>query len=218
MLSTLLEKWQHIIAAWQSDNLLFLIEFFATSVVALCTIITFIAVLNNFFDSKSEDKVSKEKKSIVETGSMTLFFVPFYQILKSKIGVIQEIDIYLKLTFILLGTIIVIIGCIVNVIGRLNLGGNWGNQIRIYNDHNLVTIGVYHLVRHPLYASLIWMFYGASLVYMNIIAFLANTLIFFPFMYYRARQEEEMLIKVFPEYKTYKQKTGMFFPWFLIKN
>ena len=31
-------------------------------------------------------------------------------------------------------------------------------------------------------------------------------------MYYRAKQEEKELIKVFKDYKDYQKKTGMFFP------
>ena len=99
-----------------------------------------------------------------------------------------------------------------NILGRLSLGRNWANHIKIYSDHVLVSGGVYNIVRHPLYASLIWMFLGASLVYFNYLAFLAIAFVFSPFMYYRAKQEEELLLKEFEEYNAYQQKVGMFFP------
>jgi serine/threonine-protein kinase len=46
----------------------------------------------------------------------------------------------------------------------------------------------------------------------NIYCFLAVTVIFVPFMYYRAKQEETMLMQRFSEYTEYKKKTGMLFP------
>jgi protein-S-isoprenylcysteine O-methyltransferase Ste14 len=72
--------------------------------------------------------------------------------------------------------------------------------------------GAYRIVRHPLYASLIWVFYGASIVYLNYYAFLLNTFVFIPFMYYRAKQEEELLEKEFSDYNKYTLNVGMFFP------
>ena len=112
----------------------------------------------------------------------------------------------------IIGLLILIIGCIINIIGRINLGKNWSNQIKIYDDHSLVSNGVYKIVRHPLYASIIWMFFGASLIYSNYLAFLANLIIFIPFMYYRAKQEETLLKNEFIDYKDYQIKVGMFFP------
>ena len=106
---------------------------------------------------------------------------------------------------------LIVLGCGVNIAGRLNLGRNWANQVTIYEDQRLVTGVVYRLVRHPLYASLIWMFYGASLVYANVAAALANTLVFVPFMIYRARQEEKLLLKEFKDYAAYRARVGMFF-------
>ena len=75
-----------------------------------------------------------------------------------------------------------------------------------------MSTGVYRIVRHPLYAFLIWMFYGASFVYSNWIAFLLTSFVFVSTMYYRAREEETVLMERFPEYKVYREKVGMFIP------
>jgi hypothetical protein len=71
---------------------------------------------------------------------------------------------------------------------------------------------VYRVVRHPLYAGLIWMFTGAALVFQNWLALAATALIFFPGVYYRGKQEEKALIAQFPAYGEYRNHTGMFFP------
>lgn len=142
---------------------------------------------------------------------MFAFFLIFYVLIRFKIGELI-IDNILRTYLILIGLIFVVVGCAINIVGRFNLGTNWANQIKIYNTHKLIRTGVYGLVRHPLYASLMLMFYGACLVYPNYLAFLANTLIFIPFMYYRAKQEEYLLTKTFKEYKQYQKEVGIFFP------
>lgn len=54
------------------------------------------------------------------------------------------------------------------------------------------------------------MLYGC--IYQNYLIIILNTIIFIPFMTYRAKQEEVELNKTFNEYKDYKKKVGMFFP------
>lgn len=186
-------------------------EFFALIIIILSVLAIFVSVLVNFIECDKRRKVMREKKSIVETGTMTLFFVVYYVIIKMRVGTIH-LDWKLHLIFIVIGLILIVVGSFVNIRGRFSLGRNWANQIKIYNDHTLVQSGVYKIVRHPLYASLIWMFFGGSLVYMNYLAFALNSFIFIPFMYYRAKQEEIALSSRFKEYYNYKDKVGMFFP------
>ena len=181
-------------------------------IVMFCTFITFIAVLIDFSEFQERKETKKEKKSIVETGTMILFFFLFYALIRLGVGRFIAMFPALKISLEAIGSLILLIGCFVNVRGRFNLGKNWSNQIKIYKDHNFISTGMYKFVRHPLYASIIWMFFGASIIYTNYAAFFANIIVFFPFMYYRAKQEEEMLLREFKEYKKYQTKVGMFFP------
>lgn len=181
-------------------------------IVVLCVFAILLAVLIDFAEFQKRQQVKKERKSIVETGTMFLFFFLFYFLVRSGIGQIQQDPGSLEFALISIGAFIMAVGCIVNIKGRMKLGRNWSNQIKIYDDHYFVASGAYRFVRHPLYASLIWMFFGASFVYLNYLAFLSNLIIFIPFMYHRAKQEEEMLVKEFGEYKNYQTKVGMFFP------
>lgn len=196
------------------ENIFYL---FSNIIVILCVFLVFISILIDFTEFQTRKQVKKEKKSIVETGTMFLFFFLFYFLIRFSVGQIHVPYLSLKIFIMTLGLLILIIGCIVNIKGRMNLGKNWSNQIKIYKDHHFVSNGVYSFVRHPLYASIIWMFFGASLIYSNPLAFLANIFIFIPFMYYRAKQEETLLTKEFENYKNYQMKVGMFFPKFLKK-
>lgn len=181
-------------------------------IICLCVFSLFLAVLMDFALYSGKGQVQKEKKSIVETGTMTLFFLSFFAILQSGIGGVAIKSGLTKELLIILGTGMIVSGCVVNINGRHNLGRNWANQIKIYQEQTLVQTGMYQIVRHPLYASIILMFYGACLVYQNIISFIAVSVIFVPFMYYRANQEENLLLQRFPQYQEYRRNTGMLFP------
>jgi len=187
-------------------------ELIAVLVIILCFCAILISIIIDFIKFDSDNRTKQKKRSIVATGTMFLFFICFYLLLKFKIGTIEINSLYIKLIFVSIGLIIIIAGSVINIWGRFNLGKNWANHIKIYQNHTLVKEGVYKLVRHPLYASLIWIFYGACLVYANYYAFLINTFVFIPFMYYRAKQEEELLKKEFSDYNEYRLNVGMFFP------
>jgi protein-S-isoprenylcysteine O-methyltransferase Ste14 len=181
-------------------------------ILSTCTLAIIISIIINFLNAKDQKENKTEKKNIVETFSMSLFFVCFYLIIRLHVGEFIIINMPIRLSLIILGLFIIIIGTIVNIMGRLKLGKNWANQIIIYKDQTLVTSGVFGIVRHPLYASLIWIFFGAGMLFANPIALSSNLFIFAPFMYYRARQEEKMLTEEFKDYQKYQKKVGMFFP------
>jgi protein-S-isoprenylcysteine O-methyltransferase Ste14 len=181
-------------------------------IVVLCVLFIFLSILIDFSEFHKKKNVKKEKKSIVETGTMFLFFLLYYLVIKTRTGTFIIENRTINICISSFGLLLIILGCFVNIKGRLDLKSNWSNQIKVYTDHSLVTSGIYHIVRHPLYASLIWMFAGGAFLYLNYLAFILNAFIFLPFMYYRAKQEEKILIAEFEAYKTYQSKTGMFFP------
>ena len=188
--------------------------FAAGLVVTLCTFLILLAVLIDFVEFRARGGVKRERKSVVATGTMMLFFFGFYAVIRFGAGRVHLPFSPLKAALITAGALLVAAGCAVNIKGRFDLGKNWSDQIKIYGDHAFITGGTYRLVRHPLYASLIWMFLGASLIYANWLAFLANALVFVPFMRHRALLEEELLAKEFPGYRDYQAGVGMFFPKF----
>lgn len=80
-------------------------------------------------------------------------------------------------------------------------------------DHSrLVTHGVYGVVRHPLYSSLLlvalgWVCWSFSLSHL---ALLAIGLVFFN---YKATREEHWLTERHPEYPTYARRVKKLVPW-----
>ncbi len=182
-----------------------IINFFVATGITLI----YMRVFVNFRQAKKQQgEKKKEVKSIVETASMSAFFLICSIVILLKIGTFNFHNTFLNIFALL----IYIIGISFNLLGRHYLGHNWGNNVVIYNDHTLITKGVYSVVRHPLYASIIWMIYAVGILYQNYLVILLNTIIFIPFMTYRAKQEEKELMIVFKEYKDYKKRVGMFFP------
>jgi protein-S-isoprenylcysteine O-methyltransferase Ste14 len=194
-------------------NLMEIANIVVGAVSLVSTLAIFIVVGLDFYKFQGKGGVKKEKKSIVDTATMAAFFLVYYLVIRFRIGEIATVfSPEVRIVMASIGCAIIIYSCYINVIGRRYLGGNWANHIRIYDDHELVREGPYKMVRHPLYASLIWMFFGGAMVYANYPALLLNLFIFMPFMYYRAKQEEEMLSSKFKQYDDYKSKVGMFFP------
>lgn len=178
----------------------------------ITTTVVFAAVARNFASASKSRSIADRRPSIVGTVSMLGFFACAYLLIKFHVGVIAIDDDHARIFIELIGAALMAAGCIVNLLGRLVLGQNWANQATMYEDQTLITKGVFSVARHPLYASLIWMFYGSALLYQNAAAAIATTLIFVPAMYYRAGLEEKLLSSRFPDYETYQKSVGMLFP------
>lgn len=182
-------------------------------VVYACFLLIAFAVIADFKSYYRQDRaVVRGDRSWVETGSMTGFLVVYY--LAVRLGLLAvAVPPRLRAAALVAGLSLMIFGAVVNVLGRVHLKSNWANQIRVYEGASLVTRGPYALVRHPLYASLIWMFVGGALIYANAAALLLTVGVFVPMMYVRARKEDAVLAEAFgEEYDAYRRRTGMLLP------
>lgn len=181
-------------------------------IVYVCFLLIALAVLADFRAYHRRRDVVASDRSWVETGSMTAFFAIYYLVVRARL---LELDVPAPWRMVALaaGLALMVVGAAFNVLGRLFLASNWANQIKIYEGHWLVTTGPFAIVRHPLYASLIWMLVGGALVYANLAGLLLSVAVFVPMMYGRAKKEEALLTGAFGErYATYRRTTGMFLP------
>ncbi|MEG0752420.1 MAG: isoprenylcysteine carboxylmethyltransferase family protein [Angelakisella sp.] len=169
-------------------------------------IITLVAVTLDFSLFGGRTAVRRSQKSIVATGSMLGFSALYFiALLLTK----RSLD---DNRWMFMGTLCIVSGACINVAGRLTLGKQWANHIKIYDGHRLVDSGVFTWVRHPLYASIMLMLFGGSVLFQNLPSALLTLCIFIPFMYYRARQEELLLRQEVSGYTEYMARTGMFLP------
>lgn len=89
------------------------------------------------------------------------------------------------------------------------------DRITIKPDHQLITTGIYRLVRHPIYLSYLLLFLGyCALLHSRIFTFILLCLVCSIWLNNRIEIEEEMLIAKFGEqYKAYQQKTRKILPF-----
>jgi protein-S-isoprenylcysteine O-methyltransferase Ste14 len=181
----------------------------ADAVTALCILAMLAAITFSFLNNPS-GRAFRERHSPVATASMAGFFVLLYGTIRFRWGALRTEDFdVLRVA----GLILMLWGTAFNIWGRVHLKSNWADHVRIYEDQQLITTGPYRIVRHPLYASLIWMFYGASMAYLNPLAALENTVLFLPAMIYRSNLEEQALLNRFGDaYAPYRNRTGRFVP------
>jgi protein-S-isoprenylcysteine O-methyltransferase Ste14 len=94
-----------------------------------------------------------------------------------------------------------------------DLGLNWSVTLELRKDHQLIKQGVYHSIRHPMYAS-IWLFSLAQGLLLE--NWLAGwyALVAFALMYFiRTPREEKMMCESFGhEYRDYMRQTGRLLP------
>jgi protein-S-isoprenylcysteine O-methyltransferase Ste14 len=172
------------------------------------------AIVLDFKKYYRQDRaVTASDRSFVETGSMTAFFIAYYVVLRLGWTQLALDSAAVRAAAIAVGLALVVLGTAFNLWGRTHLKAAWANQIRIYDGHELITTGPFRIVRHPLYASLIWIFIGGSLIYLNPLALALALLVFVPMMYVRAKKEDALLEEAFGEqYSRYRLKTGLFLP------
>ena len=113
------------------------------------------------------------------------------------------------------GVIIVfaVTGLIVAVLARRTLAGNWSRAVAFKEDHELITTGLYHYVRHPIYTGILLMILATALYVGTPSAGIGFVIIVLG-LWFKLRAEEELLTKHFPkEYSAYKDRTKALIPY-----
>lgn len=94
-----------------------------------------------------------------------------------------------------------------------DLGLNWSPSLEIREKHELITRGIYGVIRHPMYASQWLLVIAQPLLLQNWIAGFLNFLVFIPFYLLRVKAEEQMMLDSFgTKYQEYRNKTGTILP------
>ena len=94
------------------------------------------------------------------------------------------------------------------------LGRQYSAKWEIQTDHQLITVGPYSRVRHPMYTTFNLFSLSVSLITANLLALFFAVCIALTFIWI-AKAEEEILIEQFgEEYLEYMKVTGRFLPRF----
>jgi len=133
----------------------------------------------------------------------SIIFIPFFDIrlwsYSLTIGVIADV--------------VALLALVIMISARIALGKNWSANVTFKENHELITSGQYAYVRHPIYSGVILIIFSLA-IHTGSFAWLFLFVIFFFGAYYKARKEETLLIKHFPEaYPAYIKKVRALIPF-----
>ena len=105
-------------------------------------------------------------------------------------------------------------GLIIAVFARLRLGDNWTDieTAGLLKEQELVSEGVYGLIRHPIYVGDFLLVTGFELALNSMLAWGAILLI--PVIVRQSIREEAVLTQNLPGYEDYRARTKRFVPFF----
>jgi protein-S-isoprenylcysteine O-methyltransferase Ste14 len=94
------------------------------------------------------------------------------------------------------------------------LGRNWSVSLEVRDKHELITGGVYRLVRHPMYSAFFLWAIAQFLLLPNWIAGLSGLAGFGILYSFRVGREEQLMLDAFgDQYRAYMARTARIVPW-----
>ena len=141
----------------------------------------------------------------------------------SNVPFLGQVGVYISsLTILLIPHSIVInvvtiffavTGLIVAIMARRTLAGNWSRAVAFKEDHELITTGLYHYVRHPIYTGVFLMILASALFVGTLSAGIGFVIIVLG-LWFKLRAEEALLTKHFAKvYSAYKDRTKALIPY-----
>lgn len=101
------------------------------------------------------------------------------------------------------------------VLGFLHLESKGKPQGDFENTTKLVTTGIYHRIRHPLYASLFILSFGIGFKEITPLNFMLSFLSAAGMFFTAKIEEREMIAKFGEDYKIYMKTSWMFIPYLI---
>ncbi|MDT0150164.1 isoprenylcysteine carboxylmethyltransferase family protein [Priestia aryabhattai] len=118
-----------------------------------------------------------------------------------------------KLFSYLIGLVFFIFGLYLRTYAKKHLKGHFSHSLKIDDNHQLITTGVYQYVRHPAYLGTFLALLGTSFIFNSWINVLFIILLS-PLGIKRIKNEEKMLLENFGEnYKLYSKNVKKILPY-----
>jgi protein-S-isoprenylcysteine O-methyltransferase Ste14 len=112
-----------------------------------------------------------------------------------------------------IGTLVLCLGIWLFYRSHADLGKNWSISLEIRENHELVTLGVYRLIRHPMYTAIFLQAIAQALLLSNWLAGPSCLLAFLVMLAVRLSREEQMMLNKFGEaYGEYMKRTQRLIP------
>jgi protein-S-isoprenylcysteine O-methyltransferase Ste14 len=113
-----------------------------------------------------------------------------------------------------IGLFVYLLAAIVVVMARVNLGKQGTGILVVREDHELITTGLYKLLRHPMYSGTLLGVIGFAFVTQSIFVSLITFVLYFWIFKERLKYEEKLLEETFGEkYQKYKESSYRLIPF-----
>jgi len=182
--------------------------------IVLAATLTMIAIRAPHGRRSRSVKVATSHKTPLETGLLVLvwigFFVPLIWLASPALSFAEY---PLTLGPLIAGVVCFVVGLWLFYRSHADLGTNWSITLEAREQHRLITRGVYHRIRHPMYSALVLYSLGHALVIPNWVAGPSNLVAFAILFTLRVHAEEQMMSDRFgDEYATYAARTKRLVP------
>jgi protein-S-isoprenylcysteine O-methyltransferase Ste14 len=183
-------------------------------VVVLAATLTMIAIRAPHGRRSRNIKVAKSLKTPIETGLLILAWIGFFiPLIWLTSPVLSFAEYSLSLGPLVAGVICFVVGLWLFYRSHADLGTNWSITLEVREQHRLITQGVYHRIRHPMYLALVLYSVGHALVIPNWVAGPSNLIAFAILFALRVHAEEQMMSDAFgDEYAAYAARTKRLVP------
>jgi len=170
------------------ENRLFLVA------VAVCILTHITRSIYEILKHKNKVKADKLSFVIIFT-NMMLLWVSWFALCRLDI---HKIHFPAAISFA--GLTIAVIGLVVFLTGLLTI-----KSLESY-DGELITKGIYSVIRHPMYLGFICWLIGFPILYGGLYSFFLAVIFIINILFWRYLEEKELVIR-FPGYTDYKKST-----------
>lgn len=149
---------------------------------------------------------------IFGVGPYLIFSIALITLLTLALNYLKIIPTYttntIKPIFIIVGIILIINGIVFWLLAVIK--SRIGKSVR---SNDLITTGIYGYVRHPIYATFLYIFTGIIVVYGNILLFILPLIFWTLLTITMKKTEETWLIDLYgDDYINYSKKVNRFIP------
>jgi len=125
----------------------------------------------------------------------------------------QQGSLYILSVQSVVGLALIVIGLTIELVAQITLRRYYSSTLVIREDHQLITHGIYHFTRHPIYLGAITGCIGVPVYASSLYGLLIMSALI-PIFLNRIRMEERMLTEEFGDaYRTYKEATSKLIPF-----